>query len=427
VEVTVERVKACQAKFSFTVPAEEFAQEVHKALRELGRRLRMKGFRPGHVPPEVVERVQGKDVRAEVAFRFVQKAYQQAVEEQKLRPLAHPRIELGEVLAGADLSRSFELELRPDFDLGTYRGLEVESQVPPVLDEEIEAAIEQARRNQARPEPAGESGLPEDGMALAKVQLSYEGEVVWERDGLRLSPQAPLPGVEAEAYRAALTGKLDGQSVELPVRFPPDFEHEAARNQEGTCRIEIKTAFRILVPSRAELMKSIGVATEEELLAKAREGLEQANARIEAERVESELLERVLEAHEMELPQQMVEQQHAARLAAMREELAGRGASPEELEAELSRRDEEARRAALKSAKAYFVIERIAEAEKLAVSEQEMLEELKTIAQRNRSSFEEVRDFYKEQNLFGQLAMEILERKVRRFLRENAELVAPAA
>jgi FKBP-type peptidyl-prolyl cis-trans isomerase (trigger factor) len=76
-------------------------------------------------------------------------------------------------------------------------------------------------------------------------------------------------------------------------------------------------------------------------------------------------------------------------------------------------------------AKAYFLIERIAEAEKIQVAEAEMVNELRGIAQRNRSSFEEVRDFYQQQNLLPQLAMEILERKIRAFLRASAKLVAP--
>ena len=85
----------------------------------------------------------------------------------------------------------------------------------------------------------------------------------------------------------------------------------------------------------------------------------------------------------------------------------------------------EARSGAERSTKAYFLIEAIAEAEKLQVGEAEVREELKSIAQRNRSSLEEVAKYYQEQQLFPQLAMEILERKVRTLLRESAQLKSP--
>jgi len=425
VQVTVERTQPCQARVSFTVPSNEFEREFHKALRDFGQRVRMKGFRPGKVPPDVVKKMQGPQVRHEVATRFVQQAYEQAVTENKLRPFQHPRLDIGEVLVDVDFTREFELNLRPEFELGEYKALEIESSLPPILDDEVEAAIEQARKNQAHPEPAGDEGLPEDGMALSKVELLFQDAVVWSRDGLRLSPQATIPGVEAEALKGAMIGKRDGEVAECPIHFPDDFEHEAARGQDGVCRITINQAYRIVLPTREELMKMIGAENDADLVKRAHEGLEKANTELENQRVESELLDRVIAAHQMELPPGMVEEQTKARLAQARRELQERGVSGDALEAEVAKQEEAARDAARKGAKAYFLIERIAEAEKIQVNENEMVNELRGIAQRNRSSFEEVRDFYQKQNLLPQLAMEILERKIRAFLRANAKLVAP--
>lgn len=424
-QVSVERTQPCQARVSFTVPSSEFEQEFHKALREFGQRVRMKGFRPGRVPPDVVNKMQGPQLRHEVAVRFVQQAYEKAVADNKLRPFQHPRLDIGEVLVDADFTREFELNLRPEFELGQYKGLEIESALPPILDDEVEAAIDQARRNQAHPEPAGDEGLPEDGMALSKVELLLGDEVVWSRDGLRISPTATIPGVEAEALKTALTGKRDGEVARCPIRFPDDFEHEPARGQEGVCQITVNQAYRIVQPTREELMKLIGAADDAELKKRAMEGLEKANRELENQRIENELLERVIAAHEMELPPGMVEDQTQARQEQARKELEQRGLAGEALEKEAAAQEGPSREAAVKGAKAYFLIERIAEAEKVQVAEAEMIAELKNIAQRNRSSFEEVRDFYREQNLFPQLAMELLERKIRTFLREQAKLVAP--
>ncbi len=424
VQITVERPQPCQARVTFTVPAQEFELEFQKALREVGRKMRLKGYRPGHVPPEVVARFQGKELRQEVAFKFVNQAYQQAIADHKLRPLAHPQVNLGDVLAGVDFGHAFELSLRPDFELGAYNGLAIASTIPPVMPEEIEQAIEQAARNQAHPEPAGDDGLPEEGMALCKVELLHGDAVVWEREGLRLSPKATVPGVDSEAFKVALLGKKDGETAEVAIHFPADFEKESAREQDGVCRVSINQAFRIVVPTRDELKKSLGIEDEAELVKRAKEGLEKANRELEDQRIEGDLLERLIAGHEMELPALMVEEQHKSRLAQARQELQQRGLSGDALEAEVAKLEGDTHAAAIKGAKAYFLIERIAEAEKLQVAEAELIGELRSIAKRNRSTFEEVRDFYKEQNLFPQLAMEILERKVRRFLREAAKIEA---
>jgi len=425
VQLTVDRPAPCQAKVSFTVPTTEFEAEFHKALKELGKRMKIKGFRPGHVPPDVVNRMQGKELRQEVAMRFVNQAYSRAIEEHKLRPLAHPSVDFGEPFAGVDFAYSFEFSLRPEFTLGSYKGLEIESSLPPVVEEEIEAAIEQARKNQAHPEPVGEEGLPEDGMALCRVTLHHGGEQVWQRDGLRISPAATLPGVDAAAFKAALTGKQDGESAQVELDFPADFEVESARGHKGTCTIDVKNAFRVVLPSREELMKIIGAADEAELRKRAQDGLEQANRQLEDQRIETALLETVIAAHTMDLPTTMVDEQTKGRLAQRRNELAGQGQSAEAIEREAAAIEAQAQADAEKSAKAYFLVERIAEVELLRVSEQELLGELRGIAGRNRTSFDEVRNFYQQQNLLPQLSMEILERKVRVFLRENAKLLAP--
>ena len=84
--------------------------------------------------------------------------------------------------------------------------LKVESQLEPVMDQEIANAIENIKLQQSHPEPAGDAGLPENGMALAKVEWLHEGENVLTRDGLRVSPNSPTPGTDADAFKKALTG-----------------------------------------------------------------------------------------------------------------------------------------------------------------------------------------------------------------------------
>src|SRR6185436_18985019 len=120
-----------------------------------------------------------------------------------------------------------------------YKGLKVEGQQRPVSDEEIEAAIEQVAKNNARPEPAGEDGLAEDGMAVARVEFLWNDQQLFMREGLRLSPSSPIVGVDPDVSKKALTGVKDGTVIEVPATFPEDVEPAEARGQTGTCRITI--------------------------------------------------------------------------------------------------------------------------------------------------------------------------------------------
>lgn len=427
-EVTVDKSEPLKARISFSVQPDEFEREVQDLLRQMGRQTRMKGFRPGKVPPKVIERTHGKAAREEAKTRFLQRAYEKALTENELRPLAHPHVHVEEieVLAGGGFSHDFEVRLRPEVKLGEYKGLTYEAQLPEITDEEVEAAIDRACQQNARPEPAGEEGLPEDGMALCKVVLEHQGEVVFERDGLRLGPNMPLPGLDPEAYRQALTGATDGAEVELPITFPEDFEKEQLRGQEGVCRVTVAQAFKVVIPGRDELIAHLeGVEDEAGLLAKARESLEEARAREERHQQEAEVLAKVIDAHEVELPDGMVDDQVEARMRSLRTELAGQGLDEARIEEEVSSQQGELRHQATRGAKAYFLVEAIAEEEGLKVTGQELEDEFRTIAQRNQTDVEEVKKYYREQNLISQLALEIVERKVRAFLWEAASPVAP--
>src|SRR6185436_2893512 len=99
VELNVVKQGKSLAQVSFSVPGDEFAKEVHRGLLQARERVRMKGFRPGKAPLSVVEKAYGEQVRYEVKQFFVRKAYQRAVEEQSLRPLAHPRLDTDELRA----------------------------------------------------------------------------------------------------------------------------------------------------------------------------------------------------------------------------------------------------------------------------------------------------------------------------------------
>ena len=426
-EVSVEKTGPCRAKISMTVGADEFEAKVKSLLVAAGRNIKMKGFRPGKVPPEIVERQHGRAVRQETRQHFLQEAWQRATKEGELNPLAHPRVELpeGDQLAGQDFSLDFEVDLRPEVELGEYKQLSIESKVAAVTDQDVEQAIEHLVQQNSRPEPAGEEGLSADGMALCKVVLLHEGQEVFSREGLRLGPQLPFPGVDPEAFEQALTGATDGAELELPITFPENFEQEQLRGQAGTGKVSVDKAFRIVKPERQQLYELLEVEDEKSLLAKVREKLEESAVAQENARIESTLIGRIIEAHDIDLPETMLAEQVKSRLAQAASELEAQGVAPEQIPAPTPEQEQAARAGAIQATKGYFLIEAIAQKEGLNVTEEELLAELREIAVRNQASLEEVRDYYQEQNLFGQLAMEVVERKVRTFLRESAQISRP--
>jgi len=146
----------------------------------------------------------------------------------------------------------------------------------------------------------------------------------------------------------------------------------------------------------------------------------------ENNRQESALLDQVLEQCKFDLPEAMLGQQTEARLAQLGQELASSGASEEDVQKAQEEQRPSAEAEAAKGMRALLVVEAIGEKEELLVTNPDLETELMAIAARNQTTVEEVKEYYVQNNLGQQLAIEILEKKVRRFLRESADIQSPA-
>ncbi|MCB9905302.1 MAG: trigger factor [Planctomycetes bacterium] len=428
-QVTVEKTGPCEAKVSFTVPHDEFQSEYQKGLKQAGSTVKMKGFRPGKVPTKVLEKSFGADVRRQALEQFFKQAYEQAVTENELKPVGHQRVPIDELdlASGKDIQQSFEISLRPEFTLGNYKGLTVESELAPVMDQEIEAAIEDLRRQRATPEKAGDEGLPEDGVTVCKLEWKVDGETILEREGLRLSPLQPVPGNDPDAYTKALTSAKEGDVVEVPLTVPEDFDKEDLRGKTGTSYFTIVEAYRLVLPSDEEIFKLLQVDNAEELNKVAKDRLTQAKIAQENGRQETLLLEQLIEAHSaMDLPAAMLEAQAQGRTHALRQQLEQQGFTAEAIEAEVEKQADAIRKLVEKGLRAFFLVHAVADKEGIKLSQEDLNNELMNIANRNQASVEEVAKYYRENNLFEQMAIELTERKVRKYLREHAKVTEPS-
>jgi trigger factor len=425
VQLTVQKLGANQARISFSVPSDAFQQRFREQLSEIAGKANLKGFRPGKVPPGVIEKMHGEQVRLETKKHFLEQAFQKAVEQEKLRPAAWPRVQPAEIQIAADgaFAHSFEVLLRPDVALKPFQGWEIDSHSVAVAEADVDNAISELRRQQSRLEAAGPEGLPADGMAVGGVELVHDGKVVLKRDGLRLALSTPPPGIDPKAFAAALAGCKEGESREVPMTFPDPFEVPELVGKSGSCRVAVKQAYRIVPPTDEELYKVVQVADASALRTKASEHVQLAKQAQEDQRIENALFERLLTEHPLEIPAQLVEEQAQARLAALEQQLVQQGMPAAEAAERAKSEQENARVVARRALHAMYLIEAIATQESIQLTQDDFAREIQNIALRNRATFEQVRDhFNQNQGQREQMALELLERKVRVMLREKAVL-----
>jgi trigger factor len=422
--VAVEHTDTCVINVKITVDSEEFERTVANGLRNVGRNTRLKGFRPGKIPLPQLEKRFGSEVRRDAVKHFLEHGYRKAIADEELRPATDPRIEVEPVTpaAGEGFTHEFEVWLRPQVELGEYKELVAETQPQAVSDEELEHALADFESKLSRPEPAGDEGLPADGMAVCQVAFFGDGaeEPALERDGL---------GVDAQAFEEGLTGAQEGQVCEFAMEFPEEFPEEALRNTTGKVVVTVKEALRVVKPEEHELREALGLEEDQDLRENVRERILTAKQEQEEQRLETLLLERVIDQHELELAQPLLDRQVEAKLTEVRAELEAQEVPAEELDERVEAERGEAVTGATRALRAIYVMEEIAKAEEIDVGDEDLRAELQAIAARNNVPLEQVAKYYQEQGLFQQLALELLERKVRRFLRESADIreAGPAA
>lgn len=423
-DVTVSQDEPNVAKVNFSVSKEEFRAEYQSGIKQLRKRIQLKGFRAGKAPIPMIEKHHGEEITQEVQQHFLRKAYTEAVEKEELKPISHPRVEIESAGLQEDGSfvLEFEVSLRPEVKLPEYKGLAVDNQLEAVTEENIDTALEELKRQQSTPEPVGDEGLEESGMAMASVVFLHGDKTVFEREGLRVSPLSPPPGVELDAFKEAMIGSRDEDVIEVPMTLPDSVEDEEARGQEGICRITLAQALNMVPPLDEDIFKLLEVEDTDGLRASIKERLVEAAQQREQQRVETLLLDQLIDQSPIDIPGPLLAEQTQGRLNALSQQMSQQGLPPEQIETQLEEAKETAGQEAAKGLKALMIVEAIGEKEGLLVTQEELEAELHSIAERNSTEVEEVRKYYAENNLSQQMAIELLERKVRGFLRHNAEV-----
>ena len=428
--IAVEK-KTGKAEVKLTVASAELERARGQEFAQLARRVALKGFRPGKTPRALLEKHYGPEVERGVAEHFLQHAYQKAVADHELRPAAYPRVPLAEgtlPTKGADWSLTFEILLRPEFELGQIEGLEIDGRATAVSDDEVERALVEIRRSNSRAEPAGDEPLAAEGMAVATLDFFRPGarESCLTRDGIRVAPRVPPPGIDGPSFAEALTGARAGEARTLDMDFPANFPLEEARGEKGSVRFTLKEVLRVVPPSDAEVFQAFGASDEAGLRVAVRERMQKAKNEAEEQRIETELLERMIAEHSIELPQQLVDDQVAAHEEELLGELEKQGLTQDEAKERAASERERAKTSAVKALRAVYLIEEIARAKELQVTQEDVSTEIAAIAERNGTQPAEVAKYYGEQGLLRQLGLELLERKVRRYLRAAAVVRPPA-
>src|ERR687896_2344238 len=385
----VTKLEDNKVRLDVEVPPEAVRAGVEAKVRELGRQVRVPGFRPGKAPRRVIENHLGRDyIYYEALQERLPTWYSEAVVETDLRPIDRPEIHFDDLLDEEEgFKFSATVAVRPEAALREYKGLEVPRGGAEVADEQVEEQLEQMRGQFA---------------TLAAVEDRPVGEgdfVIIDFRGERMAG-GPLEGAEAEDYMLEvgrgellpdfeqnLLGMKAGERKQFGVTFPPDYVEESLRGQAVLFRVHVKEIKeRDLPPLDDEFAKEASeFETLEDLRAAVREQLEAA----EEQRVEGEFRARVLDAvakeADVEVPEVMVDDKVEEMLGSFERSLRAQGMEPGQYYQLAGTSAEEikdrVRPDATDTVKKELTLVAVAKAEDIRVSEDEVMHEISHLAE----------------------------------------------
>ena len=388
------------------------------------------GFRPGHAPRGVVRSRFKDQIRTELLRELLPEAVQKAVEEHKLAPLGEPELNLENTeglseLGEKPISFTVNVEVLPDIKLGDYKGLEVARRTRPVNDEDLDRVIESLRENSATLEPVEDRGArPGD-----TVTANFHGKFLSEPDAEPIKVEdvdvvLGGPGVVPEMTDNLTGAKPDDEKV-FTVDYPADFTSKGLAGKQVEYTIKV-SAVRIkeLPELDDEWAQSLGEEVESlgDLHAKVRSDLESQTKNDADNKVRADLVRQIVEAHELELPERLVEHQTEVRLESVVRDMIGQGIDPRNKELDWDKARESLKQQASYDLRGSLLLERIADEEKIEVSEQEIDDEIKAIADASRQSPEQVRGILTKQGGERSIAGRLRNRKALEFLVANAKV-----
>lgn len=423
---TFEKLSSNKVRLGFVVEPEKFDEGIRRAYKKNVNRISIPGFRKGHAPMQVIENYYGAGVFYEDAFEIIfPELYDAAIKEHDVNPVDRPELNMDQIGKGQELKFSVDVFVRPEVELGQYKGLGLVKTTDEVTDDDVMAEIERARDRASRyievtDRPAKLDDQANIDYAGFVGEEQFEGGTAQGHD-LVLGSGSFIPGFEE-----GLVGAEVGQELDVSVTFPEEYHAENLKGKEAVFKVKVNSIREKETPAlddefvkeASETANTLG-----EYKAETREKLEKQAAQKADNAFENEVIEKVVENATVDIPQAMIDDQVSSMIRDMEMRLMYQGmklddylkytGQTREMMTDMYKPEAERR------VRTQLVIEAVRKTEGIDATDEEIDEEMKTFAENNRKSLEDFKTTLTDgdKEYFKELAAMT---KTVKFLKDNA-------
>jgi trigger factor len=411
--------------YAITITAGDIAARIDAEIKKVAPQVRMPGFRPGKVPANLVKKMHGEAMHAQVVNDTIRESLDQLIRNEQLRPAMQPQVELSEGYEeGKDAELTISLEVLPQIEAPSTDGINLEKLVVPVTDAQIDEAI------------AGIAGNNKSYKDAAKTKKAAEGDqliidFVGKLDGVEFdggtAEDAALvlgSGMFIPGFEDQLVGVKTGQEKTITVNFPADYQAENLAGKEATFDVTVK-AVKVETDTviDEEFAKNLGLDSLDKLKEIMKAQLEQQTAGLTRTQMKRQLLDQLAAGHSFDVPQSMVDAEFEQIWAQLQQE-AAQDADPKAAMKQIEDEKDDYRTIAERRVRLGLLLSEIGQTNGVEVTQQEMGMLMQQAAAQYRAEDRErfIQYIQSEPMAAAQLRAPLYEDKVVDFLFDKAEV-----
>ncbi|MGH7039704.1 MAG: trigger factor [Stellaceae bacterium] len=305
-QITETNSEGLKREFHITVPAGELSDKVTERLDEIGRSVRIPGFRPGKVPMRILRQRFGSAVLGEVLQSTVEGSSTEAIREHNLRPALPPKFDVVSFSEGADLEYKMSLELLPEIPQTSFADLAIERLAVEIPEEEVDQAVTRLAEQQRQSEPVARAAASGD-IVVIDVEGRIDDREIPGAAGtdrqVVLGSGTLIPGFEDQ-----LVGAEAGEERTVRVPFPADYAAADLAGKEGVFTVKVKEVRQLLPPAIDDaLAQAVGLETLAELRTEMKQSLQRNYDLAARLRLKRALLDKLAERADFPVPPGMVD------------------------------------------------------------------------------------------------------------------------
>ena len=422
--IIVEEISSIKKKVNVEIPLEQVTKEVESFYQQVGKQAKIKGFRPGKIPRDILERHFKDYVKSEVIQKLIQETYPAALSEKDLHPVSPPVIDPGELESGKPFQYSATVEVKPEIKIEGYTGLNIEGKKESAKEEEVEERLKGLQNLHAQlrtvPEPRP---IQSGDHVIIDYEARMDNKPLEEGKAVDFTVE-----VGSGRFIPALEEKLVGLNLEeekeIEIPFPEDYGYKKWAGKTVSFLVKVKEIKeKVLPPLDDEFAKDLGdYASLEDLKAKLKEEIEKEKELMLDRQLKDQMIEQLIQANSFEIPESMVVEQAKALVSDTKLRLASQGIALKNLNIPEEKLQEDYREVAQKQVRTYLILEKIAIQEGMTVTDEEADERLQSISERTHQKLDVVKRYYEKNGLIPELKTGILTDKTLNFLLEKANI-----